>query len=625
MFPTRFHRPTRPGRLATANNVARTKAVAAAAALTAMCAALAAPAGAAAAPADPTPGGSRTLTVATNGSVDSLNPFLAQRLLPTQIHRLVYDFLTNYDPRDDHAVPAMATSWSTSTDKLVWTFTIRDGMTWSDGQPVTAEDIAWTYNLMMTNPDAATANGNFVANVKTVAAPDPRTLVVTLSRPQSTMLALDIPVVPKHVWESHVADIGKFNNDTQFPIVSNGPFILSGYAKGQYIELTANQNYWRGRPKFDKVVFRYYKDSDAMVEALKKGEAHFVSPLTPAQFNALGNDPHIARNKSQGKRFYALAINPGATTRSGQPFGDGNPALHDPQFRRALMYAIDSKTLVAKTLGGYGEPGAGYLPPIWADNHWKPDAPQAYTYNPDRANQILDSLGYASGADGMRTTPDGKPLTLRLMGQTQRADDTQNAAYVSEWFKAVGIGVTTSIMDQGTLADTETAGNYDLAFDTWSTNPDPDYALWIQTCAARPDTPGGSVPGDTYVCDPAYDALYAQQLAEYDPVKRSALFKQMQQTLYAGAYVNVLYYANVLEAYRSDVIGSMQKQPQPNGMYYPQDGYWAWWSAAPASKTTGSSRRNAAPVVGVVIAAMVGAAAVLFTTRRRRATADDRE
>ena len=212
-------------------------------------------------------GSGKTLTVGTNASIDSLSPFLAERLLPTMIHRYMYEFLTNYDAKDDHAIPALATAWTTSADKLTWTFTIRDGMKWSDGQPVTADDAAWTYNLMMTNTDAATANGNFVANFKSVTATGNQ-LVITLKQPQATMLALDIPIVPKHVWESHAADIGKFNNDTQFPVVGDGPFILTGYAKDQYLELSANPNYWRGKPGFDKLVFRFYKDADAEVEAL---------------------------------------------------------------------------------------------------------------------------------------------------------------------------------------------------------------------------------------------------------------------------------------------------------------------------------------------------------------------
>src|SRR5438067_11934059 len=223
-------------------HIGRSGRLAAAGAL-ALAALAAIPAAAAARPAAAATG--RVLTVATNGSVDSLSPFLAQRALPTEIHRLIYDFLTNYDPKDDHAVPAMATSWSTSPDKLTWTYTIRSGMKWSDGVPVTTRDIAWTYHLMMTNKDAANANGTFVANFKSVTAPDDSTLVIVLAKPQATMLALDIPVVPQHVWESHVSEIGTFNNDTSFPFVGDGPFILSGYRKDQYIQLDANPAYWR--------------------------------------------------------------------------------------------------------------------------------------------------------------------------------------------------------------------------------------------------------------------------------------------------------------------------------------------------------------------------------------------
>src|SRR2546421_2636408 len=421
----------------------------------------------------------KVLTVATNGSVDSLSPFLAQRVLPTEIHRLVYDFLTNYDPKDDHAVPAMATSWTTSSDKLTWTYAIRSGMKCSDGVPVTAKDIAWTYNLMMTNRDAATANGNFVANFKSVTAPDDSTLVVVLGKPQATMLALDIPVVPQHVWESHVSDIGKFNNDASFPIVGDGPFILSAYKKDEYIQLDANAGYWRGRPKFDQLIFKHYANQDAEVQALKKGEVDFAGGLTPAQFNSLKGAANITLNNGNGKRFYALAINPGATTTKGQPFGDGHPALKDPLVRLAIMEAIDKPALVDKTLGGFGVAGQGYIPAVYSAYTWTLSATETVGSNPAKANQLLDQAGYRKGPDGRRMTPDGKPFTLRLYGETQRAEDAQNATFVKEWLDALGISVTASIVDQATVGDNETAGNYDLAFDSWVGKPDPHFVLLI--------------------------------------------------------------------------------------------------------------------------------------------------
>src|SRR2546421_362107 len=481
--------------------------------------------------------GRKVLTVATNGSVDSLSPFLAQRVLPTAIHRLVYDFLTNYDPKDDHAVPALATSWTASPDKLTWTYAIRSGMKWSDGVPVTARDIAWTYNLMMTNKDAATANGNFVANFKSVTAPDDSTLVVVLGKPQATMLALDIPVVPQHAWESHVSEIGKFNNDTSFPVVGDGPFVLSDYKKDQYVQLDANPSYWRGRSRFDRLVFKYYANKDAEGQALKKGE--------------------------------------------------------------------------------------GYVPPIFSAYTWTPSASETVGSDPVKANQLLDQAGYRKGSDGLRTTPDGKPFTLRLYGETQRAEDAQNATFVKEWLDSVGINVTTSIMDQATMGDDETAGNYDLAFDSWVVNPDPDFVLSLQTCAGRPATPGGSFSGDDFVCDPAYDQLHAALISEYDAAARARIVKKMEAQLYADRYVNVLYYPNTLEAYRSDVISSMEMQPQPNGIYDGQDGYWSWWSAAPAPAPP--SRAGAAPFVAGAVAACSLAAAVVLLVLRRRPTAEGRE
>lgn len=220
--------------------------------------------------------GKSTLTVAVAQSVDSLSPFLAQRLLSTSIHRLMYDYLTNYDAKDSHTIPGLATKWEASADKLTWTYTIRDDSKWSDGEKATAEDAAWTFNKMMTDEGAATSNGSFVGNFKTVTAPSPDKLVIELKQPQATMTALDVPIVPKHVWEK-VGDFSKFNNDTKFPIVGNGPFILTDYKVDSYVKLKANKDFWRGAPKFDELVFRYYKDQDAAVAALRKGEVSFVA------------------------------------------------------------------------------------------------------------------------------------------------------------------------------------------------------------------------------------------------------------------------------------------------------------------------------------------------------------
>ncbi|MFF2261922.1 ABC transporter substrate-binding protein [Streptomyces albidoflavus] len=573
-------------------------------------------------------GGKKTLTVAVAQSVDSLSPFLAQTLVSTSIHRLMYDFLTNYDAKDNSTVPAMATEWESSDDKLTWTYTIRSDAKWSDGEKVTAEDAAWTFNTMMEDEAAATANGSFTSNFKKVTAPGPEKLVVELKKPQATMTALDVPIVPKHVWEK-VDDFSKFNNDQDFPVVGNGPFVLTEYKRDSYVKLTANKDYWRGAPKFDELVFRYYKDQDAAVAALRKGEVSFAagSPsLTPAQANSLAKADNIKVNEGPGRRFFALAVNPGARTKDGEEFGDGHPALQDAKVREALFTAVDRETIVDRVFQGNAVEGEGYIPPRFGDYFWKPSAEQKRAYDPAKAAELLDDAGYEKNAEGKRFGKDGKPLDFRILCHATDPNDKAVGKYLQEWWGELGIGLKVDCLDN--VSDPWAAGEYDLAFDGWSVNPDPDFVLGIHTCAALPNKPKESSATDNFICDKEFDKLYGQQLAEYDPAKRADLVKQMQSRLYDTGYMNVLAYPNAVEAYRTDQIKSITTMPQAAGNIYGQDGYWSWWSAVPADDDAGSEGSgglSTGAMVGIGVAAVLVIGAGVLFGLRRRATAEDRE
>ncbi|MFI8190301.1 ABC transporter substrate-binding protein [Streptomyces sp. NPDC085946] len=584
-------------------------------------------------PLDPAPhqaraadGGKRVLTVAVAQSVDSLSPFLAVRLLSTSIHRLTYEYLTNYDPEDNHVVPGLATRWRSSPDKLTWTYTIRSDSTWSDGKRVTAKDAAWTFTTMMTDEGAATANGSFVGNFEEVTAPSPTRLVIRLKKPQATMTALDVPIVPKHVWEK-VGDFSEFHNDENFPVVGNGPFVLTGYKPDSYVRLKANEDFWRGAPKFDELVFRYYKDQDAAVSALRKGEVSFVagSPsLTPAQAASLKGAEDIRVNDAPGRRFYALATNPGARARNGERFGDGHPSLLDRRVRHALFMAVDRETIVDKVFQGHAVEGQGYIPPRFPQYFWQPSARQRLAYDPARAARLLDEAGYRTDGDGRRLGKDGEPLTYRVLCHATDPNDKAVGTYLREWWGALGIGVRLTCLDN--VTDPWLAGEYDLAFDGWSVNPDPDFVLSIHTCAALPATPEDTGATDNFICDERYDELYARQLAEYDPARRAGIVRQMESRLYDLGYMNVMAYPNAVEAYRTDQIASITTMPAKAGNIYGQDGYWSWWSAVPAGSGESSGGSSSAGVVtGIVAGAVVLVGLGTFVALRRRATADDRE
>lgn len=570
--------------------------------------------------------GGKVLTVAVAQSVDSLSPFLASRLVSTSVLRLMYEYLTGYDPKDNHTVPGLATRWTSSPDKLTWTYTIRSDSRWSDGERATAEDAAWTFNTMMTDEGAATANGNFVGNFAKVTAPSPTRLVIRLKKPQATMTALDVPIVPKHVWEK-VGDFSKFTNDKSFPIVGNGPFVLTGYKPDSYVRLKANRTFWRGAPKFDELVFRYYKDQDAAVAALRKGEVSFVagSPsLTPAQAASLKNDKDIHVNDAPGRRFYALATNPGARAKNGRKFGDGDPSLLDERVRHALFMAVDRRAIVDKVFQGHAVQGQGYIPPRFSDYFWKPSADQELAYDPAKAAALLDRAGYRKNSAGKRLGKDGKPITYRLLCHATDPNDKAVGQYLTEWWAKLGIGVTLDCLDN--VTDPWLAGTYDLAFDGWSVNPDPDFVLSIHTCAALPATPKDVGATDNFICDKRYDDLYARQLASYDPTERASLVKELESRLYDLGYMNVLAYPNAVEAYRTDQIKSIETMPSAAGNIYGQDGYWSWWSAVPADgdgASDGSGSTGLLIAGGLAVLLIAGTATVLGL--RRRSTADDRE
>lgn len=555
------------------------------------------------------------LKVAIVQQIDSMNPFLAVFQSSTEVGRLMYDYLTAYSASDQSVTEGLANRWEPSADKLTWTFTVPEGKRWSDGVPITARDVAFTFTLMMTDEVARTANGSFVTNFSSVTATDDRTVVITTKAPQVTMLALDVPIVPKHVWEK-AGSIKDYAND-RMPVVGSGPFVLSEHVPGQFIKLKANKDYWRGAAKFDELHFVYFQNSDAAVQALAKGEVDLVNRMAPAQFDSLEGKPGVTRNKAQGRRFTELMINPGAQTRTGEPIGDGSPVLRDVRVRRAIARAIDLDALIARVNLGYAEKGAGLVPPVFGKYHWQPSPAELRTFDPAAANAALDAAGLPRGADGTR-------FGLRLIGRAGRAYDEQASEYLKRSLGDIGIPLDVRLVSDNQLNESTTAATYDLAFSGWSTNIDPDFVLSLHTCAQRPGADGKGGTTDTYFCDETYDRLYAQQLSEFDEAKRIEIVKQMQARFYDQVPAIVLAYENALEGYRSDHFAKFTTQPAQGGVIMAQNGMWGYYGAEPAGQVASAPRGwGGLAAFAAAVAAMTMAIAVYL--RRRRATAGERE
>jgi peptide/nickel transport system substrate-binding protein len=570
------------------------------------------------------PGGS-TLKLALTGDIDSLNPFKAILASSTGILALQYQSLVAYGPQNNEDVPSMADKWETSTDGKVWTFHLPADRKWSDGQPITAKDGAWTFSAIQKDDQLKQANGSLLSSVASVEAKDDQTLVITLKAPQAPNPGTQLPIMPEHVW-SKVENPATFTNDKD--AVGSGPFTVTSYDKAAGVTMKSNPYYWQGKAKIDGITYAPYKNSDAAVQALKTGEVDLISGLTPAQYKALQNQPGITTNAGTGRRYQAIGINPGTQTPDNTPIGDGSPALHDVELRRAIVMAIDNKTLLEKVLQGLGQEATGEVPAAYPQYNWDTtDLP--LKYNPKAANELLDKAGYAKGADGIRLDKSGNPLKLRLMGRNTDPTHQQMADYVKPWLKEVGIDVTTVMKSSAQLNDDSTVGNYDLYFTGWGMGPDPDFQLSINTCASRPNADGTGATSENNYCSAEFDALFTKQHEELDQAKRSGLVKQAQEMIYNAAVNNVMYYADTLEAYRSDKFEPFVTQPSKGGVITGQNGPWGYYSATPvgmAASATADAAGGFNPALVIVpVVVVVLAAGGYLLYRRRSATAGERE
>ncbi len=621
------------------------RALAASAVAVAACAMFATPAMADGSSASPSaPAGSApahsnsTFVIGLKQDIDSLNPYVGVLASAFDAYQMMYDYLTDTSPKDMSPVPSLATSWDTSADGLTWTFHLRHGVKWSDGQDLTADDVVFSYQRVLT--PGTTENGQYGSSFgdgTTVEATDPYTVVFHTKKPSATLLAATqsqgVPIVPKHIWQNIAEkDVGNYANDgSNGPVVGSGPFILKAAKKGQYYQFTANPNYWNGAPHIKELDMVIFQSEETMVQALKKGDIDFAQDLTAKAYNALKNsaDKTITLNSGASIYTYEVGFNNGAETVDNKPIGDGNPALKNVMVRQAIDYAIDKQTIVDKVLLGAGQVAYGEMNPLYAGYYWEPTGDEKRTYDPAKAKALLDQAGYPMGTDGYRQGPDGKDLTLRFFARSENQDSQDEAQYIQEWLKAVGIKVNVSVMSEDALTSVIGKGNYDMFQWDWGFGPDPDGTLSVFTCDQRSTEDGGAISAgwsDSFYCNPQFEALYKQQQTLVDPAKRKPVVEAALKNLYDNAMYATLYYGKTLEAYRNDRFTGFVAQPTSGGAMVSQIGTWSYRAIKPytgaAKKDSSNTGLYLSIAGGVVLLLVIGGA--LFGMRRR-STADERE
>ena len=503
----------------------------------------------------PTPEPPAVARIGYGGSPDTLNPGTAVLTEAYTIFALVYDALYTYNLDGTYSL-GLAESVDRSADGLTYTYKIRSGIKFHDGQPLTARDVAFTYNLNKAHAEYPYMNP-YTASMESITAPDDTTVVIRLNAviPNIESQLVFQYVLPAHVWQAHAAGAAavEFENET---LIGSGPFKLLEYKQGEFVRLGANKQHFSRPPKVDEVIFQTIGNPDALVQAVSTGQVDMITELPNAAAEKLGKAPNV---KVVSAAPFAPAVSDiifnQATSAScpSKSACTGNVALQDRQVRVALAHATNKQQLIDVLLLGKGTPGLTLIPNglgMWFNNSL-----QDYEYNPAKANKILDDAGYSArpysqpNRCAVPDCPSGSPImNFRMYWPSDSVDAPRMAELLAGMWKEIGVGLYPQAIDPDALtALCCPAFDFDIMLWGWGSDPDPN--LLLNVMRTESIATGSS---ETGYSNARYDALYEQQSVELDLKKRQALVWEMQRLVHEDAVYIIPYYEMQVQAVRTD-------------------------------------------------------------------------
>ena len=495
--------------------------------------------------------------IGDTNDIDGFNPFKVVEVPSYEVMDLTYDLLVDFSAKDSSPVPGLADSWETSEDGLTWTFHLNEEARWHDGEDVTSEDVAYTFQRILDEEQGLYID--YVRQIESIETPDEDTVVFTTKEPSVQMLAMYVYILPKHIWEDVPADETKsFENE---PAIGSGPFQAVEWRKGQFARLEANPDYFRGAPHVDEVIFQFYDNDDTMVQALRNGEVDYISGIPINLFKSLENQEGIETNSAPDPGFTELGFNlyepsPEAIEEFDAPeTSTGHPALLDSRVREAINWAIDEEQLTDRILQGEGIPGSTLVPPALAKYHLEIPESERQGFDIERSRQLLEEAGWRDTNGNGTVDKNGEELQLRLFVRSEDNQTVTAGQFIEDWFGEAGIGLETKAIGDTALTDAIYAADYDMFIWGWSSDPDPDFILSVLTCD---QIMGWS---DTFWCNDDYSQMYQEQKTQLDLEERAATIKEMQRIAYEENPYIIFYYDNQTEAWRTDKFEGWTKTP----------------------------------------------------------------
>jgi peptide/nickel transport system substrate-binding protein len=490
---------------------------------------------------------SASIRIGMADEISTVNPFTAMTFAEGKAIQQIYPDLVNFDANGE-PVPSFATSWEVSPDAKTLTLRTQPNARWSDGEPLTAEDVAFTIDLVLRYKDGATASmSGPLALVTSVEAPDENTVVLQYSEPTATAVPdlAALPILAEHVWSRHIGRDGdglsQFKNTD--PNVSGGPYILDSLTPKQSARFVVNPEWYGDRPQNGGFTALTFRNPDALINGIKTSQVDLVDRPPLTSFNLFEEAAGVTTETAPGFEKLVAQVNT-------NPDKLRNHALLDPRVRKALSLAMDRELVANDVYHGAFEADGSVIGPY---SPYHVDVGETL-YDLDAANTLLDEAGMRAGDDEIRSTADGERLSFEVVSLSTNPGAGRVFDMMRENAAEIGIELKLKALDPNAAFAFQASPDnkylhYDMLLNTTSNGFDPNATLRAMTCLALDSF------NPTRYCNRRYDELYVQQSVETDEAKRKQIVGEMQRLLYEEGPEIVIGYADGTAVYRDNWSG----------------------------------------------------------------------
>ncbi|AMV72489.1 peptide ABC transporter substrate-binding lipoprotein [Desulfuromonas sp. DDH964] len=485
-----------------------------------------------------------TIIEGSIGDASNLLPVLASDASSSEIAGMIYNGLVRYD-KDLRLEGELAESWEVSADNLVITFHLRPGVKWHDGAPFSAEDVLFTYQTYI-DPAVPTAYAENYKQVDKVEVLDPLTLRVSYKKPLAkALISWAVGIMPKHLLAGQ--DVTK--SPLSRAPVGTGPYKFVEWLPGEKIVLEANPDYFEGRPRLNRVVYRIIPDESTMFLELKAGGLDMMG-LTPLQYARQTDAAEFSRRFNK-YRYLSFAY-----TYLG--YNLNRPLFKDRRVRHALAFAINKQEIIDGVLLGLGQEATGpYKPGTWPYNA----AVRRYPYEPARAKELLAEAGWQdSDGDGI-LDKDGQPFAFTIVTNQGNDQRTKSGEIIQRRFREIGVDVKLRVIEWASfLKEFINPGNFDATILGWTIPIDPDgYNVWHSSKTG---------PGELNFVgfkNAEVDELLEKGRRTLDQAQRKVYYDRFQEILAEEQPYTFLYVPDALPVVAARIHGI---EPAPAGISY---------------------------------------------------------